>query len=145
MSVLPDRFIENMEKRPDSVSESDISSFTAWINSELEAVLGDGLEEDRLAAIHVAMIAGGHVVGQGQNEGGEIAVAMLKQALVDHFRSEDKWNFRTEDGQDWIAVAWSVDARYVVSKTCSRCQRRHSGSGRKRAGGMILWSCRAAT
>ena len=99
--MLPERFIENIESRPDSVSDDDLQAFSNWINDELKSILGDRLDEDRLAALHVAMIAGGRVIGQGQNEGGEIAVAMLKQALVDHFGPEDAWDYQSDEAKNW--------------------------------------------
>ncbi len=101
LSILPERLIENMEHRPDAVSAADLAAFSEWINAELVELIGTGLDEERLAGLHVAMIAGGRIIGQGQNEGGELAVAMLKQGLVDHFGPETDWRFCLEDGKTW--------------------------------------------
>lgn len=88
LSVLPETFVENMRLRPDEVPDSDLDAFSNWINAEVGQLIGNGLDEDRLAGLHVAMIAGGRIIGQGQNEGGELAVAMLKEALLAYFGSE---------------------------------------------------------
>ena len=104
LSVLPERFISNIETRPESVADADLSAFSAWINSELEEIIGDGLDQEKLAALHVSMIAGGRIIGQGQNEGGDLAVAMLKQALIDHFGSRDGWEYQTDGSTEWFSV-----------------------------------------
>src|SRR5262249_44707010 len=46
----------------------------------------------RLPQLIVAMIAGARIVGQTQNEGGALAVVLLKRALIDEFGSEP-WLF----------------------------------------------------
>ncbi len=101
LSVLPETFVEKMNSRPDDVSDADLDAFSNWINSELAELLGGGLDENRLAGLHVAMIAGGRIIGQGQNEGGELAVAMLKEALIAYFGPEADWSFRHEGAGNW--------------------------------------------
>ena len=105
LSVLPERFIANIETRPKSVSDEDLAAFSNWINTELAEIVGEELEEDRLAALHVAMIAGGRIIGQGQNEGGDLAVAILKQALVDHCGPIENWTCQTDGSGDWRRIA----------------------------------------
>lgn len=101
LSILPERFVEKMLACPDRVSESDLDAFSNWINTELEQLIDDGLEEDRLAGLHVAMVAGGRIIGQGQNEGGELAVAILKEALLESFGPKSDWGFLPNDGREW--------------------------------------------
>jgi hypothetical protein len=110
LSVLPETFLENMRIRPQSVPDSDLDAFSEWINSELAELIGDRLEGDRLAGLHVAMIAGGRIIGQGQNEGGELAVAILKEGLLEHCGPAAEWKYRLENTANWQDVGVDLHA-----------------------------------
>jgi hypothetical protein len=96
LSVMPETLVKKLQRQPAQVQPTDLDAFSRWINDELAAVLGEGLEDRRLAGLHVAMIAGGTVLGQGQNVGGSLAVDILKAALLRHFGPPSDWRYFKE-------------------------------------------------
>lgn len=99
LSVSPDAFLKKMGSSPNNVSRADLSAFSDWVNVEIQGLLPRPLSDVRLYALHVAMIVGGRVIGQGQNEGGGLAVAILKDALLRSFPGEPEWEFLDSSGR----------------------------------------------
>ena len=65
--------------------EADVAAFAKWINSELEEKYPTNRRGDDLALITVSIILGGRIIGQGQNQGGNEAVVVVKDRLVSYF------------------------------------------------------------
>ncbi len=100
LSVLPKTLLNNLEASPSSISKDDLAAFSNWINDELKSVIGEGLESGELAALHVAMIEGGAVIGQGQNQGGSLAVDGLKSALLENYGQATIGELQKTQGMD---------------------------------------------
>lgn len=115
----PESLGERLRLRPSKVRTADLMAFCAWVNEEIEGLIGDGLEDDALYAIHAAMIVGGRVIGQTQNEGGELAVEGLKRCILSVLPA-DTWQYEVESS--WHAVLSSPDSALRASRW------RHSGS-----------------
>lgn len=99
LKVSPDVFLKKMGSSPNSVSRADLDAFSDWVNVEIQGLLPRPLSDVRLYALHVAMIVGGRIIGQGQNEGGGLAVAILKDALLRAFPSDPVWEFLDSSGR----------------------------------------------
>lgn len=110
LSVLPETFAQKLKLKPEGVTPEDRAAFSAWINTELEELMKDDLDEPRLAGLHVAMIRGGRFIGQGQNEGGDAAVRLLKSSLLAHYGPAICWSCRADDAQEWRQVEKDLES-----------------------------------
>ena len=82
MRVSPVTIANNLESGR-AVRDDDVERFCAWINEEIEDAVPDLTDLGAAdLAVRVAMIEGGRVLGQGQNEGGTAAVQLLKGEIV---------------------------------------------------------------
>lgn len=99
LSVQPDTFVKNLVAGRNHANRRDLETFSRWINHEIEEVLTTPAGNEMRYALHVAMIWGGRVIGQGQNEGGELAVEILKRALYDNVGNKARWQYRNNNGR----------------------------------------------
>jgi len=109
LGVSPLTFLKNMRVAPGRIRAADVASFCDWVNAEIASVLPTGMTDPRLYAIHVAMVIGGRVIGQGQNEGGEIAVGVLKQAMLAAYGPLDLWQYNNDDDL-WATMTGNKEA-----------------------------------
>ncbi len=112
LSVSPSTFLRNMRANPGRVPTTDLASFSDWVNAEIGDILPGGLPDHRLYALHVAMVVGGRVIGQGQNEGGELAVGILKQSMLVAGGSAANWEYLDDD--HWQSLAKNREAGLSV-------------------------------
>lgn len=113
LSVTPDTFLKKMRTNPEAVNDSDLQAFSNWMNSEIADLISSPLDDQRLYTLHVAMIAGGRIIGQGQNEGGNLAVIMLKDALLNGLGPLSKWEYLFND--NWLSSTEDVEATLQAS------------------------------
>jgi hypothetical protein len=64
--------------------DENASRFCKWINEEILQKHPIAIRDEERALIVVSEILGGRIIGQGQNEGGDIAVVLVKELLVKH-------------------------------------------------------------
>lgn len=87
----PKTLVESLRKGPKpgkrtrAIPDSQLSAFSAWITSEIDALFPPDQRKPELARAVAFMILGGRVIGQGQNKGGNVAVDLVKSSLVEAF------------------------------------------------------------
>lgn len=80
----PKGLVETLRKGG-TVPDSQLATFSEWINSEIDGLYPPDERERSLALSIVLMILGGRAIGQGQNIGGDDAVVLVKSLLVEAF------------------------------------------------------------
>ena len=72
-----------------SVNDADLSAFARWLNAQIRAVIPEQPENRLHLVTSAAMIMGGKLVGQTQNEGGALAVEALQRYILELFPAAD--------------------------------------------------------
>lgn len=101
MSTSIATFLKKMESRPEKTSRADLSAFSTWVNSALEALPGGAPNSPQTCLYHVGVIDGSLIVGRVQNESQYIPHYILKEALLRHFGPMDQWGWKDEAKKDW--------------------------------------------
>jgi hypothetical protein len=81
LSVSPKTLVQNLA-RSRTVADAQRLEFSRWVNSEIHDALSGATISREQALVRVALILGGRIIGQGQNERGNEAVAFLKALIL---------------------------------------------------------------
>jgi len=93
MSLTPMGFISAVNRLGPAISgkgsllasvTQNLKPFVNWINHEIDQAFPPSDRSDESALVRVALILGGKIIGQGQNQGGNEAVALVR----DYFFSQ---------------------------------------------------------
>lgn len=93
MTLAPATVVKNLTRLDDSYasaaqrpsrppSANELQCFCNWVNDEISRAHPPQYRDEERAMLTAALILGGRIIGQGQNSGGEVAVALLKELLV---------------------------------------------------------------
>lgn len=93
---VPERLRNNAER------------FCLWINDEIQQKHPAPIRNAQRALILVSEILGGRVIGQGQNEGGEVAVLLVKNLLVQQLLSQYQLEVSTPSGWENYTEAFNL-------------------------------------
>lgn len=104
-----------------------LEPFLAWINSELRATLSPVHQTPTRALMRVSLLLGGRIIGQGQNEGGNDGVTLVKeliyrqrpegQLVEARFDPKDEWHTTPDPDQIVSAVAIRFGGRLECNFT----------------------------
>ena len=94
--------VEAMSDKPGQGAVVDLIAFSNWINDEIADLIPSCNRSDLDALLRVQAILGGRALGQGQNQGGNEAVFLLKSYLVGQLHTDYACEVLSRDGS-WTA------------------------------------------
>lgn len=94
-----------------------LEPFLGWINNELRATLSPNNRTPSRALITVSLVLGGRIIGQGQNEGGNDGVALVKELIYNRRPKEQLVEARINPNEDWHT---NPDLDQIVSASAIR-------------------------
>jgi len=112
LKTRPETFLKRARSNPKSVTSVESESFCKWVNSVIGFHIPEELASPWDYAVRVGMIAGARVVGVNQNEGGDLAVDLLKQFLLVRFGPAELWRIR-DSGQLAALTPELIDASSI--------------------------------
>lgn len=104
LNVRPNSVVDGVRERPAEYQVpgkfmASVSSFCLWINDEIAEKHPIPNRDLQRALVVVAQILGGRIIGQGQNEGGDAAVLLVKELLVR--RLYPAFTLEVNEGAGW--------------------------------------------
>ena len=99
--------VEALSDTPGQGAVADLIAFSNWINDEIAALIPVEDRSDLNALLRVQAILGGRALGQGQNQGGNEAVFLLKSYLVEKLQTDYACEVLSPSGS-WTTVADTV-------------------------------------
>lgn len=108
LTVRPNTLVDRLcEQRAKYVVpgrlDANASRFCDWINDEILQKHPITIRDEQRALIVVSEILGGRIIGQGQNEGGDVAVVLVKELLVKHLIPD--FSLEVGNAGSWEAFA----------------------------------------
>ena len=103
---------------------NNLPHFAAWINHELSSTLSPNHRTPERALIRVSLLLGGRIIGQGQNEGGNEGVILVKELLYRELCPHCSVEIRLQVTGDWKAnpnaseIPNAVQMRFDGRLTC---------------------------
>lgn len=88
------------ELMPPRLSKN-LSAFVTWINYELQNTLSSDHRTPARALIRVSLLLGGRIIGQGQNEGGNEGVILVKELLYRELSPHCGVAIQLKSGGSW--------------------------------------------
>lgn len=93
--------INKLGSKAEQKNAKDAEAFCNWIIDEIEQKFSVSNQNPDTALILVALILGGRVIGQGQNEGGDDAVLLVKELLVRALAPKHDVEVRMSGTAEW--------------------------------------------
>jgi hypothetical protein len=107
----PEAYVKAIASQSSRLTDSDVADFSAWINAEIRRLIPSAPSDPRFYLGAVAMVFGGRIIGQTQNEGGNLAVLSLKRVLLDQFGPASNWQVSgAEDEAEDLPLEAALDS-----------------------------------
>jgi hypothetical protein len=111
LTKSPEAYVKALAgKSRRGITDADVGQFSVWVNKEICALLPVQPTDPRAYLAIVAMIEGPRIVGQNQNEGGNLAVKILKRALMNEFGPATNWGIDGSAGDDYLTAEQMLEA-----------------------------------
>lgn len=104
--------------------QKNLRPFVEWINHELKNTLSEENQTPERVLVRVSLLLGGRIIGQGQNEGGNEGVILVKELLYQRLSQKFQVEIRSEIGAEWqvnpsqSAIAGAVEIRFDKRMEC---------------------------
>jgi hypothetical protein len=137
MAQKPSSLVESLADFCNRLAQGDVTAeqmparirgnlkpFADWVNHELDNTLSLEQRTPERVLIRVSLLLGGRIIGQGQNEGGNEGVILLKELLYRELSRMYRVEVRLATGAPWqqtndaSAIANAVEIRFDGRMVC---------------------------